>query len=167
MYRQSGKIRVPGWAAAALLAVIVAWYAFSDPMVSLNNRMLQKEIRAIPAETAEVALNDIVPFEWDELYTFGPYTSKETIEQTIRLSSKSITETVSEGMVQLIFVDGGREKVVASVCGYPENLGYSFGFADAVWGGEGDGAYCKLTPADNAVFGKTVEDDVVVLTYKK
>ncbi len=164
---KDGKIKIPGWIAVAVLVLIMGWYALSDPMVSLNNRMLQKEIRAIPEQTAEVALNDIVPFEWTEMYGFGPYTSREYIEQTIGLQSKSIGESVNEGMVQFIFVNSSREMVMASVCGYPENLGYTFSLLGAEQdGGEGD-AYYRLTPSDNAVFDKTVENGVTVLTYRK
>lgn len=156
------KIHIPSGALIVLLIAMLAWYVFSDPMVSLNNRMLQKEIKALPEETTEVALNDLVPFEWDELYTFAPYTTKEEIEQTIGLQSRAIEAATSEGMVQLIFVNGSREKVMASVCALPDALGYQFDFSQATW----DGDYCKLTPADNAVFTKSNRmDGGIVLQY--
>ena len=48
------------------------------------------------------------------------------MEKATGFSSPSIQETVSEGMVQLLFVKEGR--VVASVCGYAERLGYQIRF---------------------------------------
>lgn len=52
------------------------------------------------------------------------------MEKAIGLSSPSIQETVSEGMVQLLFVKEGR--VVASVCGYAERLGYQIAFTGKI-----------------------------------
>lgn len=69
-----------------------------------------------------VTLNEVVPFAWDTVYTFAPYTPRKDIEAVIGFQSAAVQETVSEGMVQLLFVKG--DVVAACICGYPENLGY-------------------------------------------
>jgi len=96
-----------------------------NPVVAIHNRELRKAVTSVSG-TGTVSLNEVVPFDWDTLYTFSPYTSEAEIEKAIGFRSGSIQETVSEGMVQLLFVKD--KAVTASVCGYPENLGYSISF---------------------------------------
>ncbi len=45
-----------------------------------------------------VNLTDITPFEWDIAFSFEPYTSKDTIYETVGYKWDDISETVSEGM---------------------------------------------------------------------
>jgi len=94
-----------------------------------------------------------VPFEWDIAYTFDSHTTEEQIEAIIGFKSNSIRETVNEGMVQLLFVDG--KSVVSSVCGYSEALGYRIDFLESV------------SYADHAVFSVDTEAGIVKLTYKE
>lgn len=64
---------------------------------------------------------------WESVvYTFEPYMSKEKIEHVIGFKSNLIQETVSEGMVQLLFIKGSF--AVASVCGYGGNLDIALTF---------------------------------------
>ena len=147
MYSQRGKIRIPSYVFILLLAVILGGYLFSGGLAGVNARALEHAVEAIPEESTQVSLNELVPFEWDEVYTFGPYTSKE--------------ESVSEGMVQLVFVEWGKERVVASVCAYPDNLGYDI----RIPFNHGDEGYGVLRYEDNAVFSKSTENGVTVLTY--
>lgn len=107
-----------------ILAVVV----LCNPFVQWHEHQLKQAMAALQRDT--VTLNEIVPFDWDKVYTFPPYTSKTEIEEKIGFRSRAIEETVSEGMVQLIFVDG--DKVTASVCGYASTLGYQVEFADMV-----------------------------------
>lgn len=114
-------------AAAALIAAAVLHAA--DPLVKYRNMQLKDAVTGVREESCAV-LEDMIPFEWDAAYTFPPYTSREEIERSIGVRSRSICETVSEGMVQLIFVDDA--KVVASVCGYRDSLGYDVVFDSSV-----------------------------------
>lgn len=116
------------------------------PRITVNNIKLKKALTGV-SDVERVSLDEVVPFKWDKVYTFAPYTSKEEIEETIGLSSSAITETVNEGMVQLIFVKG--DKIVASVCGYAESLGYSVQFEDVVEYGEG--TKFEVEYADNVI----------------
>ena len=102
--------------AAALLILLVIYALIGNPIVFWHNRALEHSLCSLE-DGITVTLNETVPFEWEAVYTFDPYTSKSEMERII-----GIRETVSEGMVQLIFVNRGR--VTASVCGYASNLGY-------------------------------------------
>ena len=85
----------------------------------------------------------------DRVYTFEPYATREEIAEIIGFDSSSIRETVSEGMVQLLFVKD--HKVTSSVCGYASSLGYAVGFFD------------RVDYEENAVFSVKREDGLVIL----
>lgn len=140
------------WMISAITIAILAlsYYMIGDPFIAYHNYRLKQSIAAISKPT--VTLNEIVPFEWDTVYTFAPYTSRSEIEEIIGFKSNAIRETVSEGMVQLLFVKDST--VCGSICGYAENLGYSVHFSDKV----------ELT--DNKQFDVNIQDGIVYLTEK-
>jgi hypothetical protein len=129
----------------------LTYMIIGNPIVIINNQKLQREVIEVNSDYVE--LNAIVPFEWETVYTFEPYTSKEQVEDIIGFKSNSIQETVSEGMVQLLFVKD--KKVVSSVCGYSNTLGYRIDFFD------------RIMYTNNAVFSVKRDSDIVMLTYKK
>ena len=133
------------------LIMALTYMIIGNPIVIINNQKLQREVTEVNSDYVE--LNEIVPFEWDTVYTFEPYTSKEQIEDIIGFKSNSIQETVSEGMVQLLFVKD--KKVVSSVCGYSNTLGYRIDFFD------------RIVYTNNAAFSVERDSDIVRLTYKK
>ncbi len=142
--------------ALAAIAVLFALnLAFGPLNVAWHNRQLKKALTAV--DTPTVSLKAIVPFAWDAVYTFEPYLSKAEMAEIIGFKSGALRETVSEGMTQLVFVKG--KSVVASVCGYPDNLGYS------VWLVNWDGASAKLAFADDAVFSVEKDDGIVRLRH--
>lgn len=102
-----------------LLAVLVP-----GSSVRKNNWALAESMRNLKGMESgtEVFFSDITPFLWEFVYSFDPYTSKEEMEEVLNTKSSQIRETVNEGMTQLIFLHEGE--VVASICGYAENLGY-------------------------------------------
>lgn len=140
------------WPAVAVVIAILAmgYYIIGNPFIEYNNYRLKQSIHSI-SET-EITLNEAVPFAWDTVYTFAPYTSRSEIEDIIGFKSNAIKETVNEGMVQLLFVKGNG--VSGSVCGYAENLGYSIYFNDQV----------KFE--DNTLFDVCIQDDIVYLTER-
>ena len=151
LYKKS-KRRLALTAIAALFALNLV---FGPLNVTWHNRQLKKAF--IDIDTPIVSLNAVVPFAWDAVYTFEPYLSKAEMAEIIGFNSRTLSETVSEGMTQLVFV---RDKsVVASVCGYPDSLGYSMWFVN--W----DGASAKLTFADDAVFSVEKADGIVRLRH--
>lgn len=136
--------------AMAIAILAISCYMIGNPLIAYHNYRLKQSIHTISKPT--VTLNEIVPFEWDIVYTFAPYTSRSEIEEIIGFKSNAIQETVSEGMVQLLFVKDNA--VCGSICGYSENLGYSVHFSDKV----------ELT--DNKQFDVDIQDDIVYLTEK-
>ena len=130
--------------------LIVGERMFGSPLVKYNNYHLKQNMQTI--SESEVTLNSVVPFEWDTVYTFPPYTSKAKIEKIIGFESDEIKETVNEGMVNLLFVKGNT--VTGSICDYPKNLGYSIEFKD------------KVKFKDNVVFEVHIQDGMASLTKK-
>lgn len=127
------------WTAAALLLVLTlaAAWGLAHPKSRAVQRMHEKQLqRAVLAVNREsVTLDEVVPFAWDTVQAFPPYTSEETIRQTLGVKGGSIPESFSEGMQLLIFVKGDR--VAAAVCGYAETLGYAVEINETVRFGEG------------------------------
>ena len=139
------------WAVAALLALFAAVYPLRGVIrAGRNAQRLKATVTHVEGDAA--ALNALVPFEWDAVYTFEPYTAREDIEAALGTRSRLIRETTSEGMCQLLFVKDGA--IVCSVCDSPEKLGYSSDFAGSIAYDEG------------AVFNVVREDGVVRLTPK-
>lgn len=134
------------------LLAIATYLIIGNPIVFINNQKLENTIKAIDATT--VNINEIVPFDWDTIYTFEPYEPKESIQEIIGFKSNEIkVNNINEGMVHLLFVKD--EKVVASVLGYSKNLGYRLDFSS------------KVEFDENAVFNVKMSDGVVELTYTK
>lgn len=114
--------------------LFLAYLLIGNPIVAYHNHALKKSVTSLNADET-VTLDAVVPFSWDKVYTFEPYTSKEKMAEIIGFESGSLRETASEGMVQLLFVKGQR--VTASVCGYPDALGYQIAFDSPLSYGEG------------------------------
>lgn len=112
-----------------IVVLFAVYFIIGNPVVAYHNHKLKLAITSIE-DKETVTLNEVVPFHWNIVYTFDPYTSKEEIQKTIGFSSNAIQESVSEEMVQLLFVRG--ETVVASVCGYANHLGYNIVFDGSV-----------------------------------
>lgn len=89
---------------------------------------MKQEVMSIESSVESVNLADVTPFEWDQVYSFSPYTPKEIIYKTVGYKWDSISETLSESMNQLVFMKDG--KVVCYLYGYPENNGYGIYFRD-------------------------------------
>lgn len=120
--------------AGLFLAVTLAglWLVFSQVESFRNARRLKSALTALPE--GSTTLEQAIPFDWEAVYSFAPYTSREEIARTIGFDSPEISETMGEGMTQLIFVED--ERVVLCICAYPENLGYDVDFAGCVRYGE-------------------------------
>ncbi|WHH59720.1 hypothetical protein [Petroclostridium sp. X23] len=146
---------------AKLITIILSCIAFiaiagylviGDPVIFMNNQKLENSFKSFEGDT--IKLNEAVPFDWDIVYTFEPYASKESIEEIVGFKSAYIKENnINEGMVHLLFVKD--KKVVASVLGYSANLGYSLSFSQ------------KIEFNDNAVFTASNSDGVINLIHAK
>ena len=52
-----------------------------------------------------VTLEETVPFQWTRVYSFGPYFPLKDIERITRSKSPALDDSISEGMVSLIFMN--------------------------------------------------------------
>ncbi|QFG00346.1 hypothetical protein PB01_16860 [Psychrobacillus glaciei] len=118
----------------------------------INATNLIKAFQPISGDADIEDLRPWIPFEWDTLYSFSPYTTKETIYQTIGYKWSDISETVNEGMNQIVFVDDS--KVVCYLFGYPEHSRIGFNL------GEYEGSYIKLTTEQKLPFNITENNGV-------
>ena len=134
----------------AILVTILGYLVIGNPIVLINNKKLGNSIKSIQSDN--IKLNEVVPFDWDVVYTFEPYASKERIEEIVGFKSSAIKENnINEGMVHLLFVKG--KKVVASILGYNTNLGYHLDFPS------------KVTFEENAQFNVKILNDIVTLEH--
>lgn len=146
---------------SVLLLVCVSLLVINPLKIDLwdsNFKLLKGKVLSEKVVDRKVNLSTFTPFEWDEVYSFTPYVSKEAIYETIGYKWETISETVSEGMNQIVFVKDG--KVVCYLYGYPENN--KFGI---LFGGTKYKDYATILYAeDNDIFDVTKEGNVVYLT---
>ena len=67
--------------AVVLLAAFAGLRWYGDCVRTERERALQAAVTGISKDT--VTLNEVVPFAWDTVYTFAPYTPREEIEAVI------------------------------------------------------------------------------------
>lgn len=113
-------------AIVVIILAVVLIKAFKKDVWDINEELMKQEVMSIESSVESVSLSDVTPFEWDLVYSFDPYTSKDTIYQTIGYKWDSISETVNGGMNQLVFMK--NKKVVCYLYGYPTNNGYGIFF---------------------------------------
>lgn len=85
--------------------------------------VMTKELEESLAHTQGKGLvKDLIHFNYDKVYVFEPYQAKESMEALIGFKCSILEETVSEGMMNMLFVEG--EAPVAYLYGYVSNNGY-------------------------------------------
>lgn len=119
--------------------------------IKINNNKLKEAIYNIQEDN--VLLNDVIPFEWEEIYTFAPYTPEEEIEKIIGFKSIYIHTSISEGMANLIFIK--NKKIVCNIYGNIESLGYSINFYD------GKSSYNKIKFNENINFNVEKNNNII------
>lgn len=70
-------------------------------------------------------LEEVIPFEWDDAYIFGPYVySEESLEEWLGVKLPEYHETLYDGMINVILVKD--KKVICYECAKVEGVGYQF-----------------------------------------
>lgn len=141
----------------SLLVVVL----FKKDLWDTNAKLLKSKVLSEAVAGDQVKLSEFTPFEWDEVYAFNPYVSKEVIYETIGYKWDRISETVSEGMNQIVFVKSGE--VVCYLYGYPENNKFGIYFDSS--GSIADASI--LYAADHDVFDVDEGEGFVYLTAYK
>lgn len=91
------------------------------------------------------------PFEWDVLYSFTPYTTKDRIYEVVGYKWDPINETVNDNMNQIVFLKEG--KVICYLYGYPESTNFSYRFGDY------EGEYIKFDSQQKLSFNVKIGKD--------
>lgn len=139
---------------------LLAINLLKEDLWDYNLKLLESKILSENVVGDKVNLSTFTPFEWDKVYSFDPYVSKDVIYETIGYRWDTISETVSEGMNQIVFVKDG--KVVCYLYGYPENNKFGIFFS-----GTDYKEYATILYAeDNHFFDVTKNGDVVYLTHR-
>ena len=139
--------------AIVILFPIISIKVLKKDLWEVNEELLKQEVLNIGESVESVNLSNLTPFEWDIVYSFNPYTSKDTIYKTVGYKWDTISETVSEGMNQLVFMKD--EKVVCYLYGYPANNGYGIYF--------NSGSDTRLTSASML----SVDDDLTFQVVRR
>lgn len=103
---------------AISLIVFTRW----NSELNQNNRYLTAKLVNGVSETTGTA-GELFDFAYDEVHVFQPYQSKEEMEKQIGFKSHVLQETVSEGMINILFVK--EDSPAAYLYGYGSNNGYS------------------------------------------
>ncbi|WP_099361409.1 hypothetical protein [Fredinandcohnia onubensis] len=137
--------------------IVILFLIFKKDLWEKNEDILQEEVVSIQQSVETINLKEVTPFEWDKVYSFSPYTPKDTIYETVGYKWDRIQETVNEGMNQIVFLKDG--KVVCYVYGYPSNVGYGISLS-----GETLSEYATvLYVEDDLTFKVEREKEVVYL----
>lgn len=145
--------------AIAILSVVVLISLLQKDLWDVNEELLKDEVLSVEESIETVNLLDITPFEWDIVYSFAPYTPKDTIYETVGYKWDRVSETVNEGMNQIVFLN--EEKVVCYLYGYPQNNGYGIFFTSE---NETSATSSVLSIKDDLVFDVIRSEDVVILS---
>ncbi len=90
--------------------------------IANNNKALRLALTVQKSGT-ETTLEKVVPFEWDDMYIFYPYSSdREDIEKTIGFPLSEYHPAMYDEMISTIFVK--NKKLVSYTCDRYENIGY-------------------------------------------
>jgi len=132
------------------ITVLLSLQPFS--LASTNERMLKKTISSLSDDVEVIKINELIPFEWDYVYTFYPYMNIEEIEDIIGFRSNKIYMAESENIQQLLFVKD--DKVVCNIFGSSSNLNFHFDL------GEFENRYVKIRKTDQHSFSVEVRDEI-------
>ena len=80
------------------ILVFVRW----NSELNKNNRYLTDKLLNGFSDTSETA-GELFDFDYDEVYVFRPYQSKDEMEKQIGFKSHVLQETVSENMINILF----------------------------------------------------------------
>ena len=131
--------------------------ACGNSTINKYNNSFNNTIKSL--QNGKVNLHKLTDFEWDKMYTFPAYTSKEEIEQILGFESDIIIDNMfNEGNTYLLFVKDNT--IVCNIYGSSDSLGYSinFGMYDK---------YLCIDYSENCVFSVNNDNDKKNLEYQQ
>lgn len=139
-----------------IILLLMSGCAKHDEIWSVNASQLSQALSAL--NQTEDDIEKLIPFEWDEAYSFVPYLQKEFIYEIIGYKWDNIKESTSEDMIQVVFLNEG--KVVCHIFGRVNKLGFEIDFGDYK-----DNDYVKITKDEKSKLHFECEGDKKVLRY--
>ena len=136
--------------------LLVSGCSKHDEIWTVNSSQLSHALSEL--NQTEENVEELIPFEWDEAYSFTPYLQKEFIYDIIGYKWDNIKESTSEDMIQVVFMYQG--KVVCHIFGRVEKLGFVIDFGD--YNGND---YVKITKDESAKLHFECEGDKKILRY--
>lgn len=96
----------------------------SNNIININNGIIRNNLTALLDfnESKKIRFNELTQFEWEKVYIFDPYISKEKIFESIGFKWSGIKEQTTESGMQIVFVNNNN--VVCYCCGTGEKNGY-------------------------------------------
>ncbi|NLD95192.1 MAG: hypothetical protein GX639_21285 [Fibrobacter sp.] len=134
-----------------VVTILLVINPFKKDVWDINADNFRDSFNIISGTTTIDDLSQWGGFEWDVMYSFRPYVSKEKVYEVVGYKWDNINETVNENMNQIVFIKDG--KVVCYIYGYPNNTGLEFNF------GEYEGDYIKLSSKNRISFNSTFDDN--------
>lgn len=105
------------------LLVLISIFVFMrwNSELNKNNRYLTEKLLNGASDASGTA-GELFNFDYDKVYIFEPYQSKNEMEKQIGFKSRVLQETVNENMINILFVKD--DAPVAYLYGYGSNNGY-------------------------------------------
>ncbi len=97
-----------------LLVTMVLCVTGYHPFISYRNQQFQEAVSAV--QPGKIVWNELVPFEWDEVYLFHAYIQKKQMEEILGFDSGVLPYEVGEGTSRLIFLKNGKIISTAYAC---------------------------------------------------
>ena len=104
MIKKSKILCTAGIVIIAIVAIVIIFNPFRKDVWDINADKLISSFNVISKYAEIDDLNGFIPFEWDELFSFASYTSTKEIYDVIGYKWDNISESVNEGMNQIVFV---------------------------------------------------------------
>lgn len=140
--------------------VIMIGYTMIMPNAKeINEKTLNNNILEISKTKEVIDIKEVATFPWDKAYVIAPYMPKEEIAKRIGVSKLEISETVSEGMNHIIFMN--EDKIECQLYSNAYNVGYLFEFDYEDF----DKGILELKYSDIHDLEVKKEDDCVRLKY--
>lgn len=92
-----------------------------DIKLSNNTKKLEENLKSNLNKDSSVC-KGLFDFDYDKVYVFQPYLPKSEMEKEIGFKYNKLRETVSEGMMNILFVKDNAP--IVYLYGYPGDLGY-------------------------------------------
>lgn len=132
------------------IAILFSLSYLKKDIWDVNAEKLRHSFDIISGTAVIDDLYQWTPFDWDVMYSFRPYISKERVYEVVGYKWDNISETVNENMNQIVFLKDNE--VICYLYGYPNNTGLEFHF------GEYEGDYIKFNSNDLIPFNSTFDD---------